>query len=189
VGGGRKPLAGPDREIETVRRRRQRAGPLGIERARRLVGEVEVEDQGAGVAIATEVGALGRVEQIAARAVRLGPVRAVAERQEQPAGIALHPVDLEPSRAVAEGDRHRPEPAERHDAAGADGQVDRGASAAGTEVERPHAGQTRARHPRGKVGRARNGCVERLDGHLESERRVMGEMVCAERRPPVGGHR
>src|SRR5438552_3178901 len=38
-------FARPDREVEPVLARHERAGPAGIEGARRLIGEVEVEDQ------------------------------------------------------------------------------------------------------------------------------------------------
>ena len=58
-----QPLAGADREVEVVLRRGQRAGPLRVERARRLVREVEVEDQRAARRVAAEVGRLRGVER------------------------------------------------------------------------------------------------------------------------------
>src|SRR5204863_9331665 len=71
----------------------QRARPAGVPGARRVEGEVEVEDET--VAAAAEVGALDRVEEIAARAVRLTPARLVAKRQEDAAAVCVEPVELE----------------------------------------------------------------------------------------------
>src|SRR4029077_12669938 len=59
-------FSSPDRDLEAVLGRRQRAGPAGIERARRLEGEVEVDDERAGRRVASEIGALGRIDEIAA---------------------------------------------------------------------------------------------------------------------------
>src|SRR4051812_14347611 len=40
-----EPLTGANRDVEAVLRRREWAGPFWVERARRLIREVEVEDQ------------------------------------------------------------------------------------------------------------------------------------------------
>src|SRR3954453_15378408 len=97
-----EPFARPDLQPEPVGRRGQRTGPLGIERAGRLEGEVEVEDEARRGGAPTEIGALRGVEQVATGAVRLPAVRRVAEGQEQAAGVALHPVDLQALRPALE---------------------------------------------------------------------------------------
>src|SRR6478609_6640006 len=130
AGPSAEALAGADLEIEPVRRGSERTRPLRIEGARRLEREVEVEDEAVRRPPGAEVRALRRVEQVAAGAVRLATVRRIAEGEEQSAGIALHPEELEPPRSAREGDRHRAEPLEGHRAAGTHRQVDREAGEA-----------------------------------------------------------
>src|SRR3954454_8812592 len=102
-----------DRQIETVLGRRERAGPAQIEGARRLVREVEVDDEGAGGRIAAEVGALRRIDEVAAGRVCLGAVRFVTERDEDAARVAGHPEDGERPFAGGEGELDAPHPRER----------------------------------------------------------------------------
>src|SRR6185436_17215415 len=71
VGSGAQALARPDRQVETVLGRREWTGPAWIDRTRRLDRKVEVDDEGAPRRIATEVGALGRIDQVAAGGIRL----------------------------------------------------------------------------------------------------------------------
>ena len=73
-------------------------------------GEVEVDDERAARRVATEVGALGRIDEVAAGGVRLLAVRAVAERDEEAARVARHPEDRERARAGREGERDRGRP-------------------------------------------------------------------------------
>src|SRR3954462_820361 len=76
-------LARFDRDVHDVARWRQWAGPPLVVGARRVVGEVQVDDQravaGRGVDLAAEVCALHGVEHVAAAAVGLRI--AVAQRQ------------------------------------------------------------------------------------------------------------
>ncbi len=51
-GASGEAFPGTDRQVEAVLRRRQRTGPARVEGARRLDGEVEVEDEVAGVRVA-----------------------------------------------------------------------------------------------------------------------------------------
>src|SRR4051794_29469772 len=90
VAGGES-FAGTDGQRESALEWRERAIPFWVVRARRVVGRVEVEQQLASLPVATRVAALDRVEQIAAGAVGFRSARAVAERHEQAAGVALHP--------------------------------------------------------------------------------------------------
>ncbi len=69
--GSAQAFPGLDRDREPVPGWRQRAGPAWVERARRVVGEVEVDDPRSGRRVAAEIGALGRVEHVAT-----GPVGA-----------------------------------------------------------------------------------------------------------------
>jgi 5'-methylthioadenosine phosphorylase len=57
--------------------------------------EVEVEDEGATGRISAQIGRFRSVEEVAARTVCLGPVRRVAKRDEQSAGVARHPEHAE----------------------------------------------------------------------------------------------
>ncbi len=59
--------------------------------------------------VQSKVGALHRVEEVPACAVRLRPARRVGERQEDPAAVALEPVQLE----LAEREPRDGEAAER----------------------------------------------------------------------------
>src|SRR3954471_5941733 len=86
----RQSFACADRQIEAVLGRRERAGPARIEGARRLVGEVEVDDERPRGGIAAEVGALRRIDEVAAGRVRLGAVRLVPERDEDAARVVGH---------------------------------------------------------------------------------------------------
>src|SRR5438094_255811 len=90
---GRHWAAGADLDRETIRRRRQRARPPVVVRARRVVGEVEVEQEPA--VLHAEIRALHRVQQVAPGAAGLAAARQVAERQEHPAAVAVEPVELE----------------------------------------------------------------------------------------------
>src|SRR5215213_6114835 len=115
-GSSGEALPSPDSHVEAIRGWREGARPFRVERARRLKGKVEVEDERPCLAIAAEVRALRRVEEVAAGAVRLRAVRGVAEREEQTARVALHPVHLESPWTVDEGDRDLPEAAKGHHA-------------------------------------------------------------------------
>src|SRR5438477_282234 len=79
--------------------------PVGV-RARRVVGEVEVEDEPP--VLHPQVGSLHRVEQVAAGTVRLRAARRIGERDEQSPAVALEPVELERAEIEA-GDREAPE--------------------------------------------------------------------------------
>src|SRR6185369_17560501 len=61
------PLPGGDRDGQPVSRRSERTAPARVVRARRVVGEVEVEHEPA--VVGAEVGALDRVQQVAPGAV------------------------------------------------------------------------------------------------------------------------
>src|SRR2546423_4821744 len=74
-------LACLDLDLQFVSRRRQRAGRVGRERARRILGFVEIEDDLA-------VHRLLRVEE-SSGLVSLAPVRAVAEDNEKRSAIIL----------------------------------------------------------------------------------------------------
>src|SRR5262245_54377346 len=87
------PLTRLYRDCQPVRRRCQRADPAGIVGAGRAVREVEVEHEQA--VLGPEIGALHRVEQIAAAAVASVSTRRVAEGQEGAAAVAAEPVHLE----------------------------------------------------------------------------------------------
>src|SRR5436190_9143483 len=65
------------------------AGPGRVVGARGVVGEVEVEDQPA--AVAAEVRALDRVEQVPAPAVGCRPRACVLDRDEEPAAVSSEP--------------------------------------------------------------------------------------------------
>jgi len=86
-------LATLDPPVQPVRRRSEWARPPVVPGARRVEREVEVEDER--VVGAAEIGALHRVEQVAAGAVGLARARLVAERQEDPASVRFEPVQLE----------------------------------------------------------------------------------------------
>ena len=63
-------------------------------------GEIEVDDERAGRRVATQVRALGGIDEVPARGVRLVAVRRVAERDEQPARVTGHPEDRERAGAL-----------------------------------------------------------------------------------------
>src|SRR3954471_10363188 len=146
-GSARQTFAAADRQIEAVLGWRERAGPARIEGARRLVGEVEVNDERAPGRIAAEVGALRGVDEIAAGRVRLGAVRLVPERDEDAARVAGHPERGERPFASGEGERYAPDPRERQSLRAAVG-----------ELQGQRAGRRRRR---------------RLDDDLEAERWVV----------------
>src|SRR5690349_7260285 len=83
----RRALTGPHREREAVLRRRERAAPADIVRARWIVGEIEVQNEAA--VLHPEIRALHRVEEVAAAPVRRGAARIVAKRQKQTSAVAL----------------------------------------------------------------------------------------------------
>src|SRR4051812_23777127 len=89
----RRSLSRPDEYIDPIRRRRERADPLWVVRARRVVGEVEIEDEA--FALHPEVRAFPGVEEIPAGSIGLRSTRRVAERDEHAADVALEPVELE----------------------------------------------------------------------------------------------
>src|SRR5439155_14975014 len=114
LAGLRQALAGLHADVEPVFGWGKRTRPLGVERARRVIAEVEVEDEGRSGLVAAEVRALGAVKEIAAGTIGLCPVRRVAERQEQAPRIAGHPVDGEASRPGRKRDIDPSDPAELH---------------------------------------------------------------------------
>src|SRR5688572_17499028 len=83
-------LAGLDPDLEAVRRPGQRAGGVMREDAGRVVGAAEIDhDHAVGI---------GRIGvEVAPTAIRLVPVRRVAEDEPQLAGVAA-PQRLEPMR-------------------------------------------------------------------------------------------
>ena len=96
-------LPRPGRNRHAVLGRREGAAPARVVRARRVVGVVEVQHQAAPPVPVAEVGALDRVEQVAAAAVGLAAGEGVAEGQEQAAAVALEPVDGQARRARRPG--------------------------------------------------------------------------------------
>ena len=88
---GGEALTRADRQRKPILRRRERARPARVVRAGGVIGEVEVEHEP--LALATEVGALDRVEQVPARAVRRVAARLVGERDEESAAVPFEPVD------------------------------------------------------------------------------------------------
>src|ERR687886_556466 len=90
-----QPFSGANRQVKPVLWRRERAGPAWIERAGWMVGEVEIDDQRPGGRIPAQVGALHRIEHVAARHVRLLAVRRIAKRQEEATAIPLDPVETQ----------------------------------------------------------------------------------------------
>ena len=89
LGRLRQALTRTDLEVEAVLRRRERTGPARVERARRLRREIEVEDERpvrrVRAGSRSEVGALRRIDQVAARAVGRLAIGGVTERDEDPA--------------------------------------------------------------------------------------------------------
>src|SRR4051794_8909913 len=75
-------LPGTDPYVEAILGRRERAGPSRVEGARRLIGEVEVDRDGARFRVASQIGALGAVDDVAPGWIGLGAVRRVTERDE-----------------------------------------------------------------------------------------------------------
>src|SRR5437588_11916238 len=105
-----EPLARTDRHRQPVRRRRQRTDPARIVDARRVVREVDIEDQPA--VLGAEIGALDRIEEIPARPIGLGPAGSVAKGQIEPTAIALQPEQVEPQGLAAERESGDAEPDE-----------------------------------------------------------------------------
>ena len=90
----------------------ERADPAGVVRARRVVGEVEVDDEPA--AFAAEVGALDRVKHVAATAVcRRGCRRITLTGRNTPPPYGQEPPDVEIADA---GEVYNTEAVERDDA-------------------------------------------------------------------------
>src|SRR5690242_1133560 len=142
----RQALARADRDIESVLGWRKRAGPAGIEGTRWLRGEVEVEDQGAGRVVDSEVVRLCGIDQVAAGAIGLVAVRRVAERDEETSGVTGHPEHRQALLAGGDGESHR---------------------AYAPERERLGAAVRELHRERARVGGGR-----RLDGDDEPERRI-----------------
>ena len=84
-----QPLPRVDRHVDGVLGRRQRAHPARVVPARRVVREVEVDDDA--LAVRSEVGALRRVEHVAATAVAGAAGGRVPERQEEAAAVLIQP--------------------------------------------------------------------------------------------------
>src|SRR5439155_6733916 len=70
-----------------------RANPARVVRARRVVGEVEVEHELP--VLLAEIGALDGVEQIAARSIGLAAARRVGKAEIEAAPVAVEPVKVE----------------------------------------------------------------------------------------------
>ena len=66
----RRLLARFDGDVQTIARRSERTAPPRIERARRRVGEVQIDDE-----IAAEIGSLDGVEDVPAAAICRLPAR------------------------------------------------------------------------------------------------------------------
>src|SRR4051812_35477930 len=114
----RRPLSveafpGTDPYVEPILRGRQGAGPSRVEGARRLIRKVEVDRDGARFSVATEIRPLGRVNEVAARGIRLDAVRCVTERDEEAARVTRHPEDRKGASAVREAQVDAAEAAER----------------------------------------------------------------------------
>src|ERR1700712_2484652 len=99
---GTEPLASLEGHRRGVAGGGERALPDRVVAARRVVEEVEVEDEAA--VDQPEVGPLRRVDEVAPRAIGRGPGRAVLDRDEQPAGVLVEPPDVE--RHAEVGDLH-----------------------------------------------------------------------------------
>src|SRR4051812_49003233 len=80
------------RRRQPVIARGQRADPAGRVVARWVVGEIEVE-HGLAVGGFTVIGALDRVEQVAAAAIGFGSRCRIEERQEDAAAVAADPIE------------------------------------------------------------------------------------------------
>ena len=108
---GGMPLAAGDLEREPVRGRGQRAHPAWVVAARRVVGEVEVEDEP--LVVAAEVRTFDGVEQVAPAAVGRAAARSVGERAEDAAAIRFEPIELERLPGTVEVEPSEAEAAER----------------------------------------------------------------------------
>src|SRR5205085_6150805 len=74
--------------------------------------EVEVEHEPA--VVFPEIRSFHRVEEIAAAAVALPPARRVAEAEEEPAAVALQPVELQGQRLASQREVSARERLEQH---------------------------------------------------------------------------
>src|SRR5215216_4765883 len=132
-------FAGADLDSEPVGGWRERAAPARVVRARRVVGEVEVEHEP--VALCAEVCALDGVEQVSAAAERARAARRVGEREIDAAAVPLEPIQLEREALPIELER---DVAEAREAVGA--------VLAGDDVERHRLARSdRGEHARGRV--------------------------------------
>src|SRR6185437_1169103 len=104
-------LSSTDPDREAVARRREGTHPARVVAARRVVREVEVENEPA--ALAAEVGALDGVEEVAPGAVGLVAARRVGEAQVHAASVAVQPVQVEGLSLPVEGEDGPREPRER----------------------------------------------------------------------------
>ena len=89
-----KPFPRRDGYVDGVVTGRERADPPVVVPAGRVVQEVQVDDQG--LAGGAEVGALGRVEQVAAATVAAAAGRRVPDRQEESAAVLVEPPQRQP---------------------------------------------------------------------------------------------
>ncbi len=105
--------------FKDITRWRQRASPCWLIGTRRVIGEVEVDNQrarsGLEIDIATKVSALSGIDQIAAAAIRRLAGAAITQRHEEPAAITAQRPDIEVTEV---GKAHDTDPFERHDAIG-----------------------------------------------------------------------
>ena len=110
---GIRELPGLDRHAEPVGQRRERADPLRVVMAARVVGEVEVEkDQ---VVACPKVGAFRGIQEVPSAAVGGRAGRRVTERQEHAATVGVQPEHLKGPDGQVDGTESH----ERDDAAGA----------------------------------------------------------------------
>ena len=108
-----------DRDRQVVGCRCERAGPACIVRARRVEGEVEVEDRRAGVSVEAEIGAFYGVDQVAAATVGRLAARGVGEREEDALAVTVVPGQLELVLLSLENEARDTDSRERERAAGA----------------------------------------------------------------------
>src|ERR1700761_4182856 len=103
--GRGQPLPRVDWHVDGVLGGRQRAHPARVVPARRVVHEIEVDDDA--LAVGSEIGALRGVEQIAATAITGAAGCRVPDRQEEAATVLVQPPQRQPP-ADRGGDRDPP---------------------------------------------------------------------------------
>ena len=138
-----------------------------------MEGEVEVDDQGAPGRIAAEIGAFGRIDQVAPGAIGLRAVGRVTERDEQAAGVTGHPEDGQAARTARQRDLDPADAAELEVVAAAFGQLQGDAGRAG---KRAGAGERAEARKRAGAG----GRLGRKDD-LGPKGRIVFEMAGLER--------